>query len=95
MLALVSITSRLWMYAFFLSLESLAVMRFFSFLISFWRFVSSAISSKQLGSAEFNFISDDLNVVLVLELVGVIVTKHGPNNFEWVLDMRWEFTVMQ
>ena len=70
-------------------------MRFFSFLISFWRLVSSAISSKQLGFTEFNFVKDDLNVIFILELVGVIVTKHDPNNLEGVFDMRGELAVTQ
>ena len=79
--------SRLWMYANFLSLDIFAVILFFSLRISFWRFVSSAISFKQLGSAEFNLIEDDLNIVLIFELVGVIVTKHGSNDFEGVVDV--------
>jgi hypothetical protein len=55
--------------------------------------VSSAISLRQFGSAEFNFIEDDLNIVLELKLVGVIVTKHGSNDLEGVVDVGWELAV--
>jgi hypothetical protein len=83
------------MYAAFLSLDSLAVIRFLSRRISLDIPEGRLLGSELVLQAALELAQDALEVVLVLEIASPLIPLGLSDDFKWILNTIGEFAVIQ